>query len=274
MTPILPCDFADPSLLRAEGYTYAYATTAAGIHIQVARFDGRRWEYLGDALPDLPNWVRPGQEWAPKVLSVHGWYLLYYCAACYGVNQHALGVALSMTPYGPFVPDRHPLLVGFIDPDIYRDDDGSLYLLYAGADVTQGAIWSQRLTPNGRWLMGEPVKVLQADGELERGVVEAPALTRAPNGAYTLLYSVAPYDTEHYAIHYATSLHPLRPFWKPYRNVVLAGPDGPGHCDVLGDQLIYHRWIGPIGYPDGHREAFITRLGWNEGRPVCPEPGA
>lgn len=272
--PVLDLDWPDPCLLRVGQAWYAYATASAGTHIQVAVSDDlSHWERLGDALPDLPSWVDEGYEWAPKVAHVDGWYNLYFAARHRDTGQQALGVAWGDRPEGPFTADLRPLLVGFIDPDVFCDRDGKLYILYAGCGETSGAIWGQRLTPDGCALMGEPVRLLEVDRETERGVAEAPTLLTAPNGAYVLLYSVAPFDTREYAVHWAASLDPLRPFWKPHANELITGRDGPGHCDVCGDTLIYHRWHGPIGYErGGYRAAHLARLAWDErGRPQVVE---
>lgn len=271
---VIDADWPDPCLVAAEGRWYVYATASAGTHIQVAASDDlAHWERLGDALPVLPAWAEAGREWAPKVVQRDDLYLLYFCAHHRDTGQQALAVAWSYCPAGPFLPAASPLLVGFIDPDVFQDTDGALYLLYAGCGATSGAIWGQRLTPDGFALMGEAVRLLEVDRESERGVVEAPTLLVAPSGAYVLLYSVASFESREYAVHWAASLDPLRPFWKPHANELIEGRDGPGHCDVCGDTLVYHRWQGPIGYErGGYRAAHLARLAWDErGRPQVVE---
>ena len=75
VNPVLDQDFPDPAIILApDGFYYAYATqTCRGeewTNIQVARSkDLVRWEQLGDALPDKPDWARTTQDfWAPSVL--------------------------------------------------------------------------------------------------------------------------------------------------------------------------------------------------------------
>ena len=74
--PILDWDFPDPAIIHApDGFYYAYATQSLRhgewINIQVARSaDLIDWEYLGDALPEKPDWARTTQDfWAPSVLA-------------------------------------------------------------------------------------------------------------------------------------------------------------------------------------------------------------
>lgn len=74
--PFLAPDFADPSLLKANGSYYAFSTAsssaAPGIHIPVARsHDLGDWSRMDgvDALPFLPPWAyAPNPRvWAPDV---------------------------------------------------------------------------------------------------------------------------------------------------------------------------------------------------------------
>ena len=148
VNPVLDEDFPDPAVILApDGYYYAYATqTLRGgrwINIQVARSaDLLRWEDLGDALPDKPDWALETQDfWAPSVIYDGSTYFMYYSATPDVCHQHELGhalaVATSTSPEGPFVDMGMPMLLGagfeYIDPMAFDDPVTGKHLLYWGS---------------------------------------------------------------------------------------------------------------------------------------------
>ena len=85
--PIFDHDFPDPAVIRApDGFYYAYATQTQRqgkwINIQVARSTNLiDWEYIGDALPEKPDWAAETQDfWAPSVIYDGSTYYMYYSA--------------------------------------------------------------------------------------------------------------------------------------------------------------------------------------------------
>jgi arabinan endo-1,5-alpha-L-arabinosidase len=149
VNPVLDEDFPDPAvILAADGFYYAYATQTLRdghwTNIQVARSkDLVDWEYRGDALPEKPVWARMTQDfWAPTVITDGTTYFMYYSATpdvCERHDRgHALAVATSPYPDGPFVDMGKPLLVGtgfeFIDPMAFDDPATGKHLLYWGSD--------------------------------------------------------------------------------------------------------------------------------------------
>jgi arabinan endo-1,5-alpha-L-arabinosidase len=145
--PVLDEDFPDPAVIQAaDGFYYAYATQTLRdghwINIQVARSaDLVHWEHLGDALPEKPDWARTTQDyWAPSVIFDGSTYFMYYSATPDAHREgpdHALAVATSPSPAGPFVDMGRPLLLGdgfeFIDPMAYDDPATGKRLLYWGS---------------------------------------------------------------------------------------------------------------------------------------------
>jgi arabinan endo-1,5-alpha-L-arabinosidase len=146
--PILDFDFPDPAIIRApDGFYYAYATQTLRdgrwVNIQVARSsDLIEWEFLGEALPDKPDWARETQDfWAPSVIFDGSTYFMYYSATPDVCHQHerghALAVATSDNPTGPFVDMGMPLLLGagfeYIDPMAFDDPITGKHLLYWGS---------------------------------------------------------------------------------------------------------------------------------------------
>jgi len=148
VNPVLDGDFPDPAVILApDGYYYAYATQTlrdgVWVNIQVARSaDLLHWQQLGDALPEKPSWARETQDfWAPYVLYDGERYFMYYSAtpdACHSHERgHALAVATSTSPGGPFVDMGMPLLLGvgfeYIDPMAFDDPVTGKHLLYWGS---------------------------------------------------------------------------------------------------------------------------------------------
>ena len=147
LNPILDADFPDPAVILApDGQYYAYATQTLldgeWMNIQVARSaDLIHWEHLGDALPGKPGWARETQDfWAPTVIYDGSTYFMYYSATpdtCREGPDHALAVATSKSPAGPFVDLGQPLLAGKgfhnIDPMAFDCPVTGKHLLYWGS---------------------------------------------------------------------------------------------------------------------------------------------
>jgi beta-xylosidase len=290
--PVFRSDFPDPFVLRAGDTYYAYGTNGDNFNIQLLRSpDLVSWQRAGDALPELPPWAIPGNVWAPEVLRVqNGDYVLFYAA--YGVHQtkQCLGRAVARSPAGPFRDrSRTPFLCqvaegGSIDPDPFRDSDGSLYLLWKNDGNCCGLstyLYSQRLSPDGARLVGRRARRLTADPwQWEGPLVEAPTLWKE-HGRYYLFFSAGAYDTSGYAVGYATCAGPLGPCKASRRNPILKSAcraAGPGGQSIVRDRagqewLVYHAWpAGRIGGSGPGRLLWLDRLVWHGGVPVVRGP--
>ena len=148
LNPVIDSDFPDPAIIHADdGYFYVYATQTLRdkkwINIQVARsHDLVHWEDLGDALPNKPEWAQTTQDfWAPSIIFDGTTYIMYYSATpdiCHHHERgHALAIATSRSPAGPFVDMGKPLLLGegfeYIDPMAFDDPATGKRLLYWGS---------------------------------------------------------------------------------------------------------------------------------------------
>ncbi len=110
---------------------------------------------------DVP-WAEK-QMWAPDAAEKDGLYYLFFPAKNFdGIFQ--IGVAVSESPVGPFVPQSEPIQGSFsIDPAVFKDEDGSCYMYFGG-------IWGGQLQ---RWRTGSfngeqpesPVAFLPEDHE-------------------------------------------------------------------------------------------------------------
>lgn len=281
--PVHASDFPDPFVLRVDGTYYAYGTNGNGKEVQtLTSTDLVHWRAGGDALPDVGRWAYPGKTWAPEVLARDdGSFVLYYTAN--GGGQ-CVGRAVGEDPAGAFVDRwREPLVCqrsegGSIDASPFRDDDGSLYLLWKNDGNALGRttyLYGQRLSSDGTELEGEPQRLASNDVRWEGGVVEAPTLWKE-DGRYYLFYSGEAFDSELYAVGYATCEGPLGPCDDAGENPILktgCGAHGPGHQalvrDAEGDTwIVYHAWDATFG----QRQVWLDRIRWQDGRPVVEGP--
>ena len=274
-------DLPDPNVLAVTqgpgdwGY-YIYATNARRVNVPVVfSTDLSEFTLIGDAMPVLPGWARPGFTWAPEVTSVAEGYRLYFTARLRGTGRQVIGVASSSSPQGPFVAEDQPLLTmlgegGAIDASTLHTSGGRLFLYWkndGNAVKRPTYLWGAELSADGLRLISPPAAVLSATEAWERQLVEAPQVIE-DGGAYHLLYSCADYGNETYAVGHASGPSPLGPFGKDAAPL-LASFDtvaGPGHSHAFRSaagqwHLAYHAWdAGHCGYPQGRRRLHLSPL--------------
>lgn len=281
-------DAPDPFVL-VDGDRYVLYSTQVGPHsVPVATSpDMRRWSAPTDALPQLPTWAAWGRTWAPGVARLGDRYLLYFTARHEASGRQCIGVADSDSATGPFVSTAAEPLVcqtelgGSIDPYPFLDTDGTVYLLWKADSNAIGrasTLFAQRLAADGLALAGEPVGLLTSGAAWEQPLIENPALV-ATDWSYVLFYSGGWYNSEGYAVGYATCDSPLGPCSRATVAAPLlatAGDEaGPGGACVVtgaaGDQwLAYHAWTsGAVGYDSGGaRTLRFASLTWVDGAPA------
>jgi arabinan endo-1,5-alpha-L-arabinosidase len=252
--PVLDADFPDPGVILApDGSYYAYATQTQRdgkwINIQVARSsDLVHWEVLGDALPEKPDWAKETQDfWAPSVIRDGDTYFMYYSATpdfCHEHQKgHALAVATSSSPAGPFKDMGMPLLLGagfeYIDPMAFDDPVSGKHYLYWGSGfqpIRVQELSADRLSFASDSEQIDLVWPNPKKGEFPR-LVEA-AWVVCHEGHYFLFYSgdncCGP--DAHYGVMVARSDCPTGPFEK------LEEAKGVTHSLVLEKN---HFWLAP-----------------------------
>jgi beta-xylosidase len=279
--PVLAGNFADPFLLEEGGNWYAYATGDLVDNIQVARSaDLVHWSRLPDALPRLPVW-EPGSKgltWAPEVARVPAGFVMYYTGRAAELGRQCISVAVAQRPEGPFTDDSAGPLVcqrqlgGSIDPHRFVDADGVTWLLWKNDGNAIGRptdLWAQRLSGDGLKVTGTPRRLgLRNDQPWEGDLIEAPTVVRE-GGTYYLIYSANSYDSERYAVGYATAPALLGPWTKAAGNPVLrsagaaAGPGGQSVVETGGRRwLAYHAWGSELvgDAQGGQRSLWLDRL--------------
>ena len=303
--PVYPVNFPDPNVVMADGRFVAYSTND-GINLPMATSkDLVNWSPVMDpakpgkrldGMPALAPWVKEGFTWAPEVFRIGADYLLYYTANNRKIDRQCIGLAVAKSPLGPFrdTSDKPFLcqeeLGGTIDANIFRDKEGKLYLYYKNDGNRVGKvsqIWGQRLSDDGRTLVGTPVALARDTKAWEQKLVEAPTMVIAPTG-YQVFYSGGYYgwnDDQRispYAMGYATCAGPLGPCTPSPDNPILhsfndrqAGCiSGPGHQSIftVGQRhfMAFHAWAATKGCrkADNKRFLYIAPLSWKDGKPV------
>ena len=221
--PIIKGQFsADPSAHVFNGRVYVYPSHDIPAPAEYARKD---WFCMADyhvySSDNLVDWVDHGvivdqwnvpwvnsagySMWAPDCNYHNGKYYFYFPAPQKpreGVRGgNGIGVAISDTPYGPFVPEAQPIQgIGGIDPCIFVDDDGTPYLAWAGRGLQVA-----RLKDNMLELDSEPVTITG----IPRGQTEGPFLFKR-NGKY--YYTFPWVEDARETLAYCMADNPLGPY--------------------------------------------------------------
>ena len=282
--PVYDSDFPDPFVLLVDGTYHAYGTNSGGVNVQtLTSTDLVHWRKGADALPRLGEWAYAGKTWAPEVLArSDGTFVIYYTANAAAFGAQCIGRAEARSPAGPFVDRSTSPLVcqkregGSIDPSPFRDHEGRLYRLWKNdGNCCNGDTWiyAQRLSPDGLRLMGRRVRLVRQDTGWEASVVEAPTLWRH-EGRYFLFYSGNAFDSDLYAVGYATCDGPLGPCRDAPSDPILKSAckaSGPGHQALVrhgrDTWIVYHAYAG-----GDKRVLWIDRLRWEAGKPVVAGP--
>ncbi|WP_254546707.1 family 43 glycosylhydrolase [Halomarina pelagica] len=288
--PVFEPIFADPTALRTEdGTYYAYATgddwyDGEGTRLVpiVRSTDLVRWEYVGEALTERPDWKDEGGIWAPGIARHRGRYLLYYSVSVWGDPNPGIGVAVADSPAGPF-EDRGKLFTSeeigvenSIDPFFYVDE-GVPYLFWGSFH----GIYGVELAADGLSVAGEPFQIA---GD----AFEGPFVFERDD-RYYLFGSVGSCcegmtSTYHVTVGRSESLR------GPYLDadgtdlmtgagrLVVEGTEtfvGPGHNTVVRDDagddwMLYHAYEDPNYFVQStpRRSLMLDRLVWRDGFPT------
>lgn len=298
--PVYDEYMADPFVLRHEGTYYAYGTTPHDIH-------GRVFRVLSS--PNLVDWREEGgalipigapSYWAPEVAYHDGQFYLYYSAGGVDGTGHALRVAISARPEGPFV-DTGALLAPdqpfSIDAHPFRDSSGDWYMFYA-ADflerssdyhVGTGVVVDRMISmtqlegnprvvirPSQDWHLFLPQRTMYGK-VYDWYTIEGPAVLQH-DGRYYCFFSGGAWERQNYGISYVVAEYPLGPYRPPAMNTpifqtVPGSVIGPGHnsftCSPDGEPfVVYHAWDAGMTA----RLMRIDRLRWQDGVPGFDGP--
>lgn len=288
--PVYAHNFPDPFVLKVGKTYYAYATNSDSVDIPTLHSrDLVHWTSGSDAFPVPPRWVS-SDIWAPDVFrGSTGKYVMYYAARDSAIGHECLGRAVAASPAGPFI-DRSskPVLCqaslgGDIDPDVFRDGSGRVYLLWKNDGNCCGVpvhLYSQQLSSDGITLRGKPARLLTNDASWEGNLIEAPFIWEH-SGKYYLFFSANDYASFSYAVGYATCKGPLGPCTDGSGNPILSSKcqaAGPGGETIVADAagqtwMLYHAWkASAVDDSTVGRQLWMDRLDWKNGKPVVHGP--
>ncbi|WP_172805764.1 glycoside hydrolase family 43 protein [Brachybacterium sp. P6-10-X1] len=272
--PVIATNQPDPGILRVGQRYYLYSTAGTAGNMPVLRSpDLVHWHLVGDGQPVIAAWANHGRHWAPEVIEVDGRYHAYYTAWERATDRQAIGVAVADRPEGPFVDEAAtPLLStpaegGCIDASPFRDEDGTLWLLWKNDGNAAGQdsyLFAQPLTASGLSLHGSRTRILERDQEWEVYTIEGPAIIR-DGGRYYLFYSAGEYWNETYGVGVAVADSVDGPWTKIDDGPLLAANEvaaGPGHGMPVraadGVWYVYHAWRPDSIGEDPGRQIWIS----------------
>ena len=210
--------------------------------------------------------------WAPTVVDKDGKYYLVFAANdIYSEDEiGGLYIGVCDNPYGPFknvFADGRPLLNKIynkaqpIDAHFFKDDDGTIYLLYGGWKHLMVCVMNDAM--DGFNKIPEPAFDGIAKEITPKDYVEAPYVMKI-DGKYHLMYSTGNWENGTYMVKAGVSDSLFETF-EFYDDILKSSElaDGPGHNSAFyfkGQHYVaYHRRI--IGDNDGnHRLLCIDKL--------------
>jgi len=218
--PVFPGWYADPegALFGKEYWIYP---TFSAPYDQQTHFDAF-------SSPDLVNWTKHGQildtnsitwarraMWAPAIIEKEGKYFLFFSANDIQNDQQrgGIGVAIADNPAGPFKDHLgKPLIDRFhngaqpIDQFVFRDKDGTYYMIYGGWRHCNIA----RLKPDFTGFI--PAEDGTVFKEITpQGYVEGPFMF-LKDGKYYFMWSEGGWTGPNYFVAYAIADSPQGPF--------------------------------------------------------------
>jgi beta-xylosidase len=225
------------------------------------------------------NWARRA-VWAPSIVEKDGWYYLFFGANDIQNNDQVggIGVARSRTPQGPFVDHiGSPLIDRFrngaqpIDQFVFKDADGSYYMVYGGWRHCNIVKLNAEFTGLAPFPDGSTFKEITPQGYVEG------AFMLLKDGKYYFMWSEGGWTGPNYAVAYAIGSSPFGPFERIgkilQQDSTIA--TGAGHHSVLRSPasgkwyIVYHR--RPLGETDrNHRVVSIDELRFDERGFILP----
>jgi beta-xylosidase len=270
--PVFPGWYADPEGVVFGSRYWIYPTYSAPYNEQV---------FL-DAFSstDLVNWTKHSRiidtnavkwawraMWAPAIVEKSGKYFLFFAANDIQNNDQVggIGVGVADKPEGPFKDYLgKPLIDRFhngaqpIDQFVFKDADGTYYMIYGGWRHCNIAKMKDDFTGFIPFEDGATFKEITP-----QGYVEGPFMFRK-DGKYYFMWSEGGWTGPNYSVAYAIADSPLGPF-KRLAKILQQDPKiatGAGHHSVIKHPaqdtwfMVYHR--RPLGERDGnHRVTCI-----------------
>lgn len=242
--------FADPTIFYYKHKFYLTGTNGfnsdSGFNVAVSK-DLRHWKIPVGSKRVLSRGDSYGTKgfWAPQLFEHHNKIYLAYTA-----NEN-IAIAESDNPLGPFTQKTFSKLeapVKQIDPFIFKDDDGKLYLYHVrlqNGNRIFGAALKDDLSAIDSATLQECISAVvnpqpwENTRSVDWTVTEGPTVLKR-GSKYYMFYSANDFRNPDYAVGYAVADHPLGPWKKSDRNPIInrqmTGINGPGHGDIVADK--------------------------------------
>jgi beta-xylosidase len=283
--PIIPGWYADPEAHVFQNEYWIYPTYSAPYDQQtfMDAFSSR----------DLATWTKHARildvadvtwakraMWAPSIVEKDGWYYLFFGANDIQNDTQVggIGVARSRAPGGPFKDYLgRPLIDKFhngaqpIDQNVFKDKDGSYYIVYGGWRHCNIARLNADFTGLVPFADGSTFKEITPEGYVEG------AYMLLKDGKYYFMWSEGGWTGPNYAVAYAVGSSPFGPFER-IGKILQQDPTvatGAGHHSVVNVPgtdtwyIVYHR--RPLGETDrNHRVVCIDELHFDAKGMILP----
>jgi xylan 1,4-beta-xylosidase len=236
---------ADPTIFADKGVYYLYGTSGNEGFLVYQSTNLKSWgrpagKRNGYALLKGDSYGTKG-FWAPQVFKQNNKYYMAYTA-----DEH-IAIAESESPLGPFTQKNINCISGpgkQIDPFVFRDTDGSVYLFHVRLQ-NGNRIFVAKMKPDLSDIDSSSVKeCLHAELPWENTessgwpVSEGPTVLKH-NNLYYLFYSANDFRNIDYAVGYATAASPFGPWNKSADGPIISrkntGINGTGHGDFFKD---------------------------------------
>ena len=271
--PVIPGDFADPSVIRAGNVYYATGTSSEWApHFPLFRStDLLHWQPAGYVFPKTPAWAA-ASFWAPELFYWKGTYYVYYVARKKSDGISCIGVATSRDPGEGFTDRGIILEFGKEAIDAFViEDNGKLYITWKayGLDQRPIEILGSRLSDDGLKLEGETFSLLRDD---EKQGLEGQCLVKR-DGFFYIFYSPGNCCGSRcsYKVEVARSASVRGPYTKFANNPILAETDDwkcTGHGTLVTtnegkDFYMYHAYSKSDDVYTG-RQGMLGEVIWDK----------
>lgn len=248
---------ADPEARIYNGEYWIYVTRSREYEKQLNldvfhSTDMTNWEKI-ESIIDMSGFPYIYRAvWAPTIIDKDGKYYLIFASNDIQNNDMVGGleIAVSDNPAGSFRALLGRSLVDHfingaqpIDAHLFKDDDGTVYLLYGGWRHCNIAVMNDDMTGFGLLPNGKTFKEITPEG-----YVEGPCMFKR-GGKYYFLWSTGSWQGGSYSVEYAIGDSPSGPFVKEGKILAADGTvaKGPGHNGYLHISeedlwlMVYHR---------------------------------
>ena len=242
---------ADPTIFHEGGKYYLYGTDGFNADSGFNAYESEDMQHWSKALTGNQRVLTKGASfgtkgfWAPQVFRHHGRYYMAYTA-----NEH-IAIAHSNNAAGPFKQTQIKAIdanVKQIDPFVFKDDDGKLYLYHVRLQKGNRIYVAELKSDLSEILPNTLQECISAANnpqpwentqQVKWTVTEGPTVIKR-GSIYYMLYSANDFRNPDYAVGYAVADNPYGP-WKKYEgNPIISkkitGSNGSGHGDIVRDK--------------------------------------